>query len=232
MLLQNWPSVIAKGTSYFNIFECGRNILDQIDVTFQRAFMASPLQNGFYQPSPARERYYDKMSESLIKAKGGSDRTINNYELLKAITKLKSEEEAGNGHNILDTTQVDDYKSPWKDKDATTVNYLAYTFLNEYEDEISDSSNHVEASKEPIKDTHIHNTSVGTTSVDSAITGVRIIWRGGRGINQGMISEGPSIISSKVITDALTDSSKMILKSDSFPLNPLKFKTLVIASHT
>ena len=45
-----------------------------------------------------------------------------------------------------------------------------------------------------------------------------------------MISRGTSIISSNVIADVLTDSSKMILKSDSFPLNPLKSKTLVITS--
>ena len=37
-------SVIAKETSYFNIFECGRNLLNQLDVTYQRAFMASTLQ--------------------------------------------------------------------------------------------------------------------------------------------------------------------------------------------
>ena len=36
-------SVIGKGTSYFNIFKCGRNILDQLDVTYQRAFMTSPV---------------------------------------------------------------------------------------------------------------------------------------------------------------------------------------------
>ena len=60
------PSVIDKRSSYFNIFECGRNILDQLDVTCQRAFMASPLQEGLYQPPPARERYYDKMADSLI----------------------------------------------------------------------------------------------------------------------------------------------------------------------
>ena len=34
------PSVNGKVTSYFNIFECGRNLLDQLDVTYQRAFMA------------------------------------------------------------------------------------------------------------------------------------------------------------------------------------------------
>ena len=50
------PSVIEKGTIYFNIFECGRNLLDQLDVMYQRAFMASPVQEGFHQPSPAQER--------------------------------------------------------------------------------------------------------------------------------------------------------------------------------
>ena len=35
------PSASVKGASYFNIFECGRNLLDQLDVTYQRAFTAS-----------------------------------------------------------------------------------------------------------------------------------------------------------------------------------------------
>ena len=39
----NEPSVIGKGTSYFNIFKCSRNLLDQLDVTYQRVFMASPV---------------------------------------------------------------------------------------------------------------------------------------------------------------------------------------------
>ena len=71
-------------------------------------------------------------------------------------------------------TQVDDYKSPWKDKYALTVNDLAYNFLNEYEDEISDSGGTIEASKEPITDTHVRNTSVVTTSVDPVVIGVGI----------------------------------------------------------
>ena len=85
------PSVIEKRSSYFNIFEYGRNILDQLDFTYQRAFMASPVQEGLYQPSPAQERYYDKMAKSLIKVKVVSDVTITNDELHKAITQLKSE---------------------------------------------------------------------------------------------------------------------------------------------
>ena len=78
------------------------------------------------------------MAESLIKAKVVSDGTINNNKIHKVINQLKSEKEAEHERNILDMTQVDDYKSPWKDKDATTVNDTAYTFLNSYDDEISD----------------------------------------------------------------------------------------------
>ena len=78
------------------------------------------------------------MAESLIKVKVGSDGTINNDDHHKAITQLKSEKEAEHECNILDMTQVDDYKSPWKYKDATTVNDTAYTFLNSYHDEISE----------------------------------------------------------------------------------------------
>ena len=76
-------------------------------------------------------------------------------------------------------TQVDDYKSPWKDKETTTVNDSAYTLLNAWNDDESDSSKQVETSKEPIKYTHVHDTSVGTTNMYPVITGVGIIGRGG-----------------------------------------------------
>ena len=87
-------------------------------------------------------------------------------------------------------TQVDEYMSPGKNKDASTVNDSAYHNSYEYEDEISDLSKQVEASKEPITDTHVCNTAVGTTSVDPALIRVRISGRGGRGITQGMINGG------------------------------------------
>ena len=54
------PSVSVKGASYFNIFECCRNLLDQLDVTYQRAFTVSEATSSvpkvIYQISPARER--------------------------------------------------------------------------------------------------------------------------------------------------------------------------------
>ena len=47
-----------KVTSYFNIFECSRKLLDQLDVTYQRAFMATS----------AQYEYYKEMTKSIINA--------------------------------------------------------------------------------------------------------------------------------------------------------------------
>ena len=74
--------------------------------------MASPVQEGLYELYPERERYYDKMAESLIKTKVQSDGTINNEELHKAITQLKSQKKAEHERNINNMTQVNDYKLP------------------------------------------------------------------------------------------------------------------------
>ena len=45
------PTVNDKGSSYFNMFEWGRNLLDQMDFTYQRAFTvssaASPEQTDY-----------------------------------------------------------------------------------------------------------------------------------------------------------------------------------------
>ena len=135
------------------------------------------------------------MSDNSIKVNVGSDKTINKDEIHKAITILKAEEEAGYERNINNMTQVDEYKWPWKDEDATTVNDTvndtAYTFLNYCNDDTSDSSKQVKTSKYPIKDTHLHDTSVGTTYVDPVVTGVEIILQGGpRAISRGSITQG------------------------------------------
>ena len=88
---------------------------------------------------------------------------------------MKSEEEAGHERNINNMTQVDEYKSPGKNKGASTVNDSAYYNLDEHKYEIIDSDKKVEARKEPITDTHFRNTSVGIVSVKPAVVGVGII---------------------------------------------------------
>ena len=72
------PSVSVKGAIYFNIFECGRNLLDQLDVTYQRAFTASETSStvptGYYELSPARERYYDMQADHIKKKSVGMEK--------------------------------------------------------------------------------------------------------------------------------------------------------------
>ena len=72
------------------------------------------------------------MADNIIEANVGTEKTINYEDIHKAINILKSEEEAGNERNTKNMTQVDDYKSSWKEKDTTTVNVtvndMAYKF--------------------------------------------------------------------------------------------------------
>ena len=89
-----------KGASYFNIFEFGRNILDQLDVTYQRAFTASAkpssVPKGHYEPSPARERFYDMCADHIVDKNDG----IDEDEIRKAVDYMKSEYEEENERDI------------------------------------------------------------------------------------------------------------------------------------
>ena len=73
------PSVTQKVTSYFNIFECWRNLLDQLDVTYKRAFMATS----------AQDKYYKEMTKILIKAnmEGGK---LCNEKIQQAVIDLRA----------------------------------------------------------------------------------------------------------------------------------------------
>ena len=61
------PSVTQKVKVYLNIFECGRNLLDRLDVTYQQAFMATPSKND----------YYNEMLKNLIKVKNEGGKLCN-----------------------------------------------------------------------------------------------------------------------------------------------------------
>ena len=51
------PSVTEKVTSYFNIFECGQNLLNQINLTYHLAFVATS----------AQDEYCKEITKSIIK---------------------------------------------------------------------------------------------------------------------------------------------------------------------
>ena len=72
------PTVNFIGASYFTIFECVRNLLDQLDVTYQRALTASETSSsvptGYYELSPAQERYYDMQADHIKEKNVGMDK--------------------------------------------------------------------------------------------------------------------------------------------------------------
>ena len=86
-------SVSDKKSSYINIFECGRNLLYQLDVTYQRAFTASAklstVPKGYYQISPVKERYYDIVADHIEEKNDGIDKV----ELQKSVAHVKSNDE-------------------------------------------------------------------------------------------------------------------------------------------
>ena len=66
--------------SYFNILECGRNIFDQLDVTYQWAFMDTP-----------QDKYYTEMLENLIKVHNREGEPLSNERLRQAVIDLGEE---------------------------------------------------------------------------------------------------------------------------------------------
>ena len=69
--------------SYFNIFECGENLLNRLDVEYKRAYMATP-----------RDKYYMKMLKTLVGYNDRNNAPLSNDNLLQAISKVMAETEA------------------------------------------------------------------------------------------------------------------------------------------
>ena len=117
-----------------------------------------------------------------------------------------------------------------KKKEVSTINNSVYYEWDEHANTISDSRKPVEARNERKKYTHIveriNNLSVGVVSVEPAVIGVGIIRQV---ITQGVIN-GNTNIGSNIITDNLTNSSKQLFKTNTFQLNSLQYKMLVIGS--
>ena len=63
--------------SYFNIFKCGRNILDRLGVTYERACMATP-----------RDKYYEKMLETLVGDNNLNGAILSNEKVRQAVSRV------------------------------------------------------------------------------------------------------------------------------------------------
>ena len=208
-----------KVSSYFNIFECGINLLDQLDFTYQQAFMATSTQ----------DEYYEEMTKSIIKANIEGVKLCNE-KIQQAVIYLGAELNLEQKRNINNISCDNEYTSPMKKENVSTINDSVYYESDEHADTIIDSSKPVDASNKPIIDTHIvegiNNLSVGVVSVEQAVIGVVII---GKVITQGIIN-GSTNIGSNIVTDILTNSSKQLFNTNTFQLNSLQSETLMIGT--
>ena len=68
-----------KVTSYFNIFECGRNLLDRLDIMYQQAFMATTAEND----------YYKEMLKNLIRVNNNEGEPLCNEKLRQPVIDIR-----------------------------------------------------------------------------------------------------------------------------------------------
>ena len=67
---------------YFNIFDRGRNILNILDVEYERACMAT-----------TKEKYYTKMLETLVYYNDRNNEPLSNEKLRRAVSEFMAETE-------------------------------------------------------------------------------------------------------------------------------------------
>ena len=101
-------SATKEVPSYFNIFECGRNLLDRLYVTYELACLATP-----------KDKYYEKMLETLVDDNNRNGLLFSNEKLLQAVSKAMEETEAE--FECLNKITMDtSFQSPIQKKDIST----------------------------------------------------------------------------------------------------------------
>ena len=85
----------------FNIFECGRNVLDRIDVSYERACMATP-----------REELFMEMLNSLLENNHRHGTPLSSKNLQEAVSRVMEEEEKYYERNANNITTDNFFQSP------------------------------------------------------------------------------------------------------------------------
>ena len=78
-------SVIDEVPSYFNIFKCGKNVLNRLGVTYEQACMATP-----------KDKNYTKLLETVIEYNDHHNEPLSNEKIRQAIRTVTEERERKN----------------------------------------------------------------------------------------------------------------------------------------
>ena len=108
-------SVTKEMPIYFNIFECGGNILDIIDVTYERACMATP-----------KDKYYTKLLKTLVDDNNRNGSPLSNENIKILFSIVMKETEAEIEHDIKEIKMDNSFQSPVQKKYISTINNSGY----------------------------------------------------------------------------------------------------------
>ena len=180
---------------------------------YQRSFTASAkpssVPKGHYEPSPAREIFYDMCADHIVEKNDGIDKE----ELRKAVAYMKSEIEEKHEYSIKDMIPDDDYKLLWENKNATvatclrTITYSSDLYKNPAarKDPIKDNQTIKDTIKGPHLVTRVRHSMDGPTDMDPFLTGIGIIGQGGSQTISG-VSHTQSIFQGGKASFAATSS--------------------------
>ena len=70
-------SVTYEVTFYFNVLNCGANILNRLEVTYERACMAT-----------IKEKYYTKILETIVDYNDRNNAPLSNEKLRHTVSKV------------------------------------------------------------------------------------------------------------------------------------------------
>ena len=179
------PSANVKEASYFNIFECGRNLLDKLDVTYQRAFTASEKPSSVPPAayvSPLREKNWDMQAKLLTERMDGMDKD----KICEALSQLNYEDEAY--HERMIAMMIHEYDDHSSSSEGDSTDLTDSTYSDEFKKLLteSDLDKKPAARKDPIKD---------TPTLKTPITGYHL----GKRLRQS--ESGPTDMTPIVITE-------------------------------
>ena len=86
-------SVTKEVPSYFNIFECGRNILNRLDMTYEWVCMATQ-----------KEKYYTKLFKTLVDENNRNGAPFSNENIQQVIIIVTEKTEVELERNIIKIT--------------------------------------------------------------------------------------------------------------------------------
>ena len=87
--------------SAFNVFECGRKLLDRLDVSYERLYIATP-----------KEEYFTEMLHSLIERNRCHSTPMSNKNLQEAVIRVMEDEKNDANRNVHNVTTDNLFQAP------------------------------------------------------------------------------------------------------------------------